>query len=107
MKHARILLAVSSVAGLLTSPALASEEGGKAGLPQLDPTPFVGEWFWLAVTFATLYVVLRYFALPGLQETQAKRQGLLSGDIDAAKASEAETQQLKAGYEKRIGGRAQ
>ena len=43
------------------------------GLPQLDISTWVGQIFWLIVTFAILYFALAQFILPRLRDTIANR----------------------------------
>ena len=60
MTSLRSLMAVAAgSAGLAvtSAPALAAEGGG-AGLPQLDPSNFATQIFWLAVTFIALYLLI-------------------------------------------------
>jgi len=76
---------------ILTALAAAAESaaahGGaehKVGLPQLATGTFAGQLFWLAITFAVLFLVLSYVVIPRIQGVLAARQGRIKGDIDAA-----------------------
>ncbi|MFA5040519.1 MAG: hypothetical protein WC464_02665 [Bdellovibrionales bacterium] len=67
-----------------------AEVGKKEGLPQLDPALFPEQIFWLAVTFATLYVLMAYVALPRVAKTQSNRKRVITAEIESArKANEA------------------
>ena len=55
-------------------------------MPQLDPTWFASQLFWLAITFAVLYTVLARAVLPPLQNIVARREGTIEGDIASAEA---------------------
>ena len=41
-----------------------AEHHAKPGLPQLDPTTFASQLFWLVVSFVLLYVVISRIAAP-------------------------------------------
>jgi len=64
-----------------------------AGMPQLDPTSYPSQIFWLAVSFATLFLIMWKVALPRVSETLANRQQKLTGDLEKA-------EQLKSDAEK-------
>jgi F-type H+-transporting ATPase subunit b len=69
MKFRSHILTVSL--SLLASPAFAEE----AGMPQLDPTWFPSQIFWLAVSFVLLYTIVSLLITPrvgGVLETRAE-----------------------------------
>jgi F-type H+-transporting ATPase subunit b len=55
-----------------------------AGLPQLDTSTWVGQIFWLIVTFLILYVALSRFILPRLRDTITNRSDRIADDLDSA-----------------------
>ncbi|MGB6228570.1 MAG: F0F1 ATP synthase subunit B' [Litorimonas sp.] len=55
-----------------------------SGLPQLDTSTWVGQMFWLLVTFALLYIVLSQFILPKLRDTITTRTDRIADDLDGA-----------------------
>jgi F-type H+-transporting ATPase subunit b len=63
-------------------------------MPQLDPTWWAGQVFWLLVIFAVLYGVLAKVLLPKLGRAIDEREGKISGDIADARRlkQEAEAQ---------------
>ncbi len=64
-------------------------ENGSATLPQLDPTWFPSQIFWLAIFFGLLYWLLSNALLPKVQGAIEQRRAKLRSDIDAAaKANE-------------------
>lgn len=69
-------------------------------MPQLDPTWFASQLFWLAVTFVTLYVLLARFILPPLQDIIARRAQVQSGDIEAAQNFKQEAEEARLEYER-------
>lgn len=75
-----VLVLAATVAG--TVPAFADE-----GLPQLDASLFPEQLFWLAVSFGTLYLLMHFVALPGVQKVQDKRKGILDTELSAARTA--------------------
>ena len=69
-------------------------------MPQLDPTWFASQLFWLAVTFVTLYVLLSRFILPSLQDVIARRAGAHTGDIEAAQSLKLQAEAARVEYER-------
>ncbi len=73
----------------------AAHEAASGGMPQLDPSHFPNQIFWLLVTLVVIYVLLSRVALPRIAGTMATRKGTVTGDLAAAeelkkKAVEAE-----------------
>ena len=79
-----------------------SAEAAQEGLPQLNPAHFPEQLFWLAVTFALLYVCMRYIALPNVQRTQDTRAQKIAGDLAAAQASNEDAKNMMVKYEKAL-----
>ena len=79
-------------------------------MPQLDPTWFASQLFWLAITFTMLYFVLSRLVLPPLMEVTARRQQTVEGDVAQAQSLKSEAELAKQDYEKALAearGRAQ
>jgi F-type H+-transporting ATPase subunit b len=70
-------------------------------MPQLDPTWWAGQAFWLLVIFAVLYGVLWKVLLPKVGGTIDAREGKIAGDIADARRlkQEAEAQAAQAQVE--------
>lgn len=68
-------------------------------MPQLDPTWFASQIFWLALCFVFLYVVLTRVVLPPLSGTIGKRTGAVSGDLAAAEAARERAERARQDYE--------
>ncbi len=60
-------------------------------MPQLDPSSFGSQLFWLMVSFAVLYLVMSRVVLPRIETTLARRDERLADDL-----AEAETLQTRA-----------
>jgi F-type H+-transporting ATPase subunit b len=71
-------------------------------MPQLDPSTFGSQLFWLAVSFVTLYVVLSVLVLPRIGATMAKRSEQLDGDLAEAEALRAKAEAALEAYEEAL-----
>jgi F-type H+-transporting ATPase subunit b len=69
-------------------------------MPQLDPTWFASQIFWLVISFAALYFMLSRLILPPLLEIIARRAETLSSDIEMAQRLKSEAEQARVAYEK-------
>lgn len=67
-----------------TEVAGAAHEVAKAGMPQLDPSSFPNQIFWLLVTLTVMYILLARVALPRIGGTLAHRKGTIAADLAAA-----------------------
>lgn len=72
-------------------------EGG--GLPQLDPTWFASQAFWLLLMFGTLYVLFARTILPAISNTLENRHEHVQGDLDTAQQLKAEAESVHNEYE--------
>jgi len=61
-----------------------ADQAASVGLPQLDPSTWVNQIFWLVVVFAVLYFLLSMFILPRLREGISDREDRISDDLDQA-----------------------
>lgn len=123
MKSLRILLAVLIVSFALTpvvvraddasvgqadataaveadAPAHGEEGGGS--MPQLDPTYYASQLFWLAVTGVALYLVLAKFALPIVGGMVERRDAQVRGDLEQAYKLKQQAEDLKIAYSKAL-----
>jgi len=80
---------------VLAGPALAS--GG--GMPQLNVHDFAPQLVWLAILFTAFYGVVRFVAVPGIEQVLTNRQDKLDGDFKAAERSKAEADLALKAYE--------
>lgn len=69
-------------------------------MPQLDPTWFASQVFWLFVCFVALYFMLSKLVLPPLLDIMARRTDMLATDIDTAQRLKGEAEQARQDYEK-------
>lgn len=73
-----------------------------AGLPQLDAALYPEQIFWLAVSFAVLYCLMAYVALPAVRRTQDKRAETIASELAAAARANEEAKATIAHYEKAL-----
>ncbi|RKQ70322.1 F0F1 ATP synthase subunit B family protein [Oceanibaculum indicum] len=104
MTSLRSLMAVGAgIAGLAVSSASAlAAEGGGAGLPQLDPSTFATQIFWLAVTFIVLYLLMSRVALPRVRDVLEERERRITDDLEKAQRLKEEAETVLAEYEKAL-----
>jgi F-type H+-transporting ATPase subunit b len=71
-------------------------------MPQLDPTWFASQLFWLAICFVALYFVLSRFVLPPLQEVMARRASTVEGDLSLAQSLKGQAEHARSDYERTL-----
>lgn len=71
-------------------------------MPQLDPTWFISQLFWLFLSFTALYVIMARFVLPQLVGTMIDRQKKIASDIDTAERMKNQAEQAKKDYEQAL-----
>ena len=71
-------------------------------MPQLDPTTFVPQLFWLMVTFVLLYLVMWKIAIPRISDVLQDRQKRIDSDLEKAEELKKEAQSVREAYEKLV-----
>ena len=56
----------------------------EAGMPQLDPTYWASQAFWLILVFVTLYISISKFYLPKIKGNLVNRENKISKDLEDA-----------------------
>ena len=56
----------------------------EAGMPQLDPTYWASQAFWLILVFTILYVSIAKFYLPKIKNNLDTRENKIKEDLDSA-----------------------
>ena len=79
---------------MVTSPAVAES------MPQLDPTWFGNQLFWLVVSFTLLYLLVSMVILPGVTGVIGTRKGTISSLIAEAEAMKDQAHAAREHYEK-------
>ena len=110
MRAASALAAASVV---LTDAALAATGGDGAGggaggeaasggLPQLDPSTYPSQVFWLIIAVVLLYWLLAKRALPRVADILETRQDRIAADLDRAQSLRQEAEEAMAQHEKLV-----
>ena len=71
-------------------------------MPQLDPTTFVPQLFWLAITFVLLYLAMWKLVIPKIGEILQDRQIRIDNDLERAEHLKVEAEAAREAYEKLI-----
>lgn len=80
----------------------AHDAAGSAGLPQLDPSTWPSQIFWLIVTFGFLYWVMSSFILPRLGGMIEERRDRIADDLDQAAEFKHRAEEAEAAYDKAL-----
>ncbi len=76
--------------------------GAASGLPQLDPTWWPSQLFWLAVTFGFLYWLMSAKFLPALGAAIEERRDRIADDLDQASEFKRQAEEAEAAYNKSL-----
>jgi len=71
-------------------------------MPQLDPTWFASQLFWLAILFVALHVILSRLVLPPLQGTIARRKQTVEADLERAQRLKTHAEKARQDYERTL-----
>lgn len=69
-------------------------------MPQLDPSVFIPQIFWLFVVFSVLYFFIARSAAPKIADVLKKRQDTIADDLATAEALQVKAEQARVVYEK-------
>jgi F-type H+-transporting ATPase subunit b len=79
----------------------AAQSGG--AFPPFDPSTFVPQLVWLAITFGALYWIMSRVALPRIGSVLEERRDRIERDLAEAERMKAETDAALKAYEQAIG----
>lgn len=71
-------------------------------MPQLDPSSFPSQLFWLAITFYVLYWLMSEKVLPRIAEVLEERSERISNDLEQAEALKKNAEEVMAAYEQEL-----
>lgn len=71
-------------------------------MPQLDPTWFASQAFWLVMGFMLLFVLLRQFFLPPILQVMQGRETTLAEHLSQAQTMKSQAQEAQTSYEKAL-----
>jgi len=83
-------------------PAWAAGGEASGGLPQLDLTTWPTQVFWLIVTFALAYVLMRRIVTPRIASVLEARHARLDDDMQRARTAADEAEEMRLSYEKQL-----
>lgn len=69
-------------------------------MPQLDPTSFPSQLFWLVMSFVVLYILLAWLLLPRVQSVLLTRKQTMQNDVDQAEEFKSQAARAESRYEK-------
>lgn len=81
-----------------------AHEEGSAGLPQLDPSTYPSQLFWLAVAFILLYIFFSKKTLPEVSSVVENRKNHIRNDLETAEQLKKEVEEAQHSYEKSLSG---
>ncbi len=79
-----------------------AEHASSGGLPQFDPTWFASQVFWLAISFAILYIVFAKKTLPNISSTIDRRRTQIESDIETTDELTKEAEDVLAAYQEKL-----
>lgn len=97
-----MLAGMTMLAAVAAEAATEAAHQGGGGLPQLNSHMFTPQLFWLVLTFAALFFILRSVALPRISEVLDERADRIARDLAAAERLKGETDKALADYEKAL-----
>ncbi len=68
-------------------------------MPQLDPSSFISQLFWLALTFIPLYLIMARVGLPRVADIREQRAVRIANDLEQAEDLKNKADKLKAEFE--------
>lgn len=71
-------------------------------MPQLDPTWFASQLFWLTICFVALYTGLSRFVLPPLMDVMARRASTVEDDVSQAQSLKSQAEHARHDYERTL-----
>ncbi len=77
-------------------------DGAAPGMPQLDPTTFANQIFWLVLALVSIYLILTRVALPRISAVLAERRGTIVNDLAAAEEFKLKAKDAEVAYERAL-----
>lgn len=79
-----------------------AEGHGEGGLPQLDPSTWASQAFWLVVMFVIMYFFFAKGALPNISNTIENRKNHIDSDLETAEKLTAEADAVHDAYQENL-----
>ena len=71
-------------------------------MPQLDPSSFASQLFWLFISFGLLYYIMHRYILPQITMVLEQREQKVSGDLDRAEVLRREAREAQLAYDRSL-----
>lgn len=97
--QAKLVMAAPEGVDVPGGDALGAHSREAGGLPQLDPSSYSSQIFWLAVTFVLLYLIFSRKILPELSSTIESRHARIQEDLESAESLKEEAESIHQAYE--------
>lgn len=81
-----------------------ADHAATTGLPQLDPTWYASQVFWLALIFTVLYLAFSKNVLPTLSNILDSRHQHIQNDLNMAEKLRTEAEDVRISYEEILSG---
>lgn len=94
MKHVARNFVLTGAIALAATNAVA-----KSSVPQMDPSSFPNQLFWLAITFAALYLVVSKTIVPSVSGVLSARDATIADAIAKAEAFKQHAEQTRGSFE--------
>jgi len=80
----------------------AAEHASSGGLPQLDPSSYSSQLFWLVIVFVFMFIFFSKKTVPQYSRTIENRAERITGDLDSADRLKSEIAELQQSYEEKL-----
>lgn len=67
----------------------------ESGMPQLDPSSYVSQTFWLILAFVSLFLIINFFFIPKIEKIRMLRENKVDDFIENAEKFNTEANNLK------------
>ena len=95
-------VALGIAGSLAAMPALAADDGGSGGLPQLDFTTWPTQIFWLVVSFGLAYLLMWRIVTPAIGSVLEERHTRVNSDMQRAKKATEEAEEMRVSFEAQL-----
>ena len=85
---------------LITVSVITDLNAAEAGMPQLDPTYWASQAFWLILVFSILYISIAKFYLPKIKDNLDNRENKIKEDLENANKFKEQSEEKLKEYEK-------
>lgn len=77
-------------------------EDSKGGMPQLDPTSYISQLFWLTISFLLIFLIINFYFFPKVREIKSKRDITIKKYISEAEELNVKSSNLENKLDKEL-----